>query len=477
MSAVSPDTNKPATNSRSRRWLIAVFFLCWTVLTAVALSWLIGDNSKSGDTVIRISPGEVKAWSVRMHESVTLARLNFPWAIAWIVLTPYVIWVGVRYSFEVTRWRTLLTVLLATGAGFIWVSQWLSERLASGRGSIVLVNYADDTAVERTHPAGNNSGDPLLDHLLANHLITNRITKVMLSGESADPRNQAAWEIASSRILSGSATNLPHLITGGVAEDLPPPILLRKGRWSAVLDGFAFVALIGLAHAGIFHRRYREREQQAVLLESRLNQARLRALQAQFQPHFLFNTLNGIATLLRRDPAAAEEMLLSLSELLRISLSSSHRQEIPLREELDFLDRYLAIQRMRFGDRLQVKEEIAASAMDCLVPALLLQPLVENSIRHGLEPSGQPGKLRITAVREGEWLRLKVEDNGVGLPSGDQRQPGIGLANVRERLATLHDGAHEFSIANRPEGGVVVNIRLPARTEIDAAGEKEIFIA
>jgi sensor histidine kinase YesM len=143
-----------------------------------------------------------------------------------------------------------------------------------------------------------------------------------------------------------------------------------------------------LAHAGVFYRRYREREQQASLLESRLNQAQLRALQAQLQPHFLFNTLNGIATLVRRDPATAEEMLLSLSELLRIALSSSHRQEIPLREELDFLDRYLAIQRMRFGDRLQVSEEIEASAMDCLVPALLLQPLVENAIRHGLEPSG-----------------------------------------------------------------------------------------
>src|SRR6185436_4469304 len=187
---------------------------------------------------------------------------------------------------------------------------------------------------------------------------------------------------------------------------LPPPRPFRSGRWSGAMDAFAYVALLGLAHTGVFYRRYREREQQASLLESRLNQAELRALQAQLQPHFLFNTLNGIATLVRRDAAKAEEMLLSLSDLLRISLSSSRQHEIPLREELDFLGRYLAIQRMRFGDRLRVTEEIEPSAMDCLVPALLLQPLVENAIRHGLEPSGKHGELRIAGARDGEWLRL-----------------------------------------------------------------------
>jgi sensor histidine kinase YesM len=246
------------------------------------------------------------------------------------------------------------------------------------------------------------------------------------------------------------------------------------GRWSAALDGLAYVALIGLAHAGVFHRRYREREQQAALLASRLNEARLHALQAQLQPHFLFNSLNGIATLLRRDPAKAEEMLLSLSELLRVALSSSHRQEIPLREEMDFLGRYLEIQRMRFGDRLQVSEEIDASATDCLVPALLLQPLVENAIRHGLEPSGRPGLLRIAALRKGAWLQITVEDNGVGLPPGESLNAGVGLANVRERLATLHGAAQAFDITQRPAGGVVVSIKLPARTEVEAAPRKEV---
>jgi sensor histidine kinase YesM len=283
--------------------------------------------------------------------------------------------------------------------------------------------------------------------------------------------------MTTSEVPSGLAMNLPKLLAGTEDRFLPPPRPLRAGRWSAVLDGLAYVALIGLAHAGVFHRRYREREQQAAHLSSRLNEARLRALQAQLQPHFLFNALNGIATLLRRDPAKAEEMLLSLSELLRIALSGSHRQEIPLQEELDFLGRYLAIQRMRFGDRLQVSEEIEPSALDCLVPALLLQPLVENAIRHGLEPSGQPGKLSIAASRNGGWLRLTVEDNGVGLRPGEQDRAGVGLANVRERLAALHGAAHEFDMAEGPRGGVVVSIKLPARTEVDAPPRKEEIVA
>jgi signal transduction histidine kinase len=472
MPAKNANIASPVATAPSRGWLVVVFFLGWTVFAMVAIWWLVGDAASSGNTVIRVGSEEVKSWSVRLHESIALARLNFPWAMAWIFLTPYVLWVGVRYSFEGARWRSRLPVLLATGVGFVWASQWLSERLAAGQTMIVMVNYTADTAIEKMHAASTTPDDPL-----PRRFVTNRITKVMLSGEPGHPTNRASWEVATSEIFAGLTTNLPHLLAGGITEHLPPPVAARKGRWSAVLDGLAFVALIGLAHAGVFHRRYREREAQAALLESRLNQARLRALQAQLQPHFLFNTLNGIATLLRRDPATAEEMLLSLSELLRISLSSSHRQEIPLREELDFLDRYLAIQRMRFGDRVGVIEEIEPAALDCLVPALLLQPLVENAIRHGLEPSGQPGKLRIAAVRDGEWLKLTVEDNGVGLTLGDQSRAGIGLANVRERLAALHDGAHEFSIANRPEGGVVVNIRLPARTEVDAADGKEANIA
>jgi hypothetical protein len=476
MSQASLDAKKVVPASRSRRWLVAVFFICWTLVAAGAVWWFISDAAKSGNTVIRVNPGEAKAWSARLHDTAALARLNFPWALAWFVLMPYVLWIGVRFSFEAAFWRRRLPVLLATGVGFIWASQWLSQRLGAGQAMIVMVNYTADTSVRKTGPPAGEIDESfsLFSHVAGtNRFVTNRITKVMISGETG----RTNWEMTANEILSGLPTNLPQVLTGGGSGFLPPHRPFRTGRWSGALDGFAYVALIGLAHAGVFYRRYREREQQAVLLESRLNQARLRALQTQLQPHFLFNTLNGIATLLRRDPATAEEMLLSLSDLLRISLSSSDRQEIPLREEMDFLGRYLAIQRMRFGDRLRVTEEIEPSAMDCLVPALLLQPLVENAIRHGLEPSGKPGELRIAGARDGAWLRLTVEDDGVGLPPGDKNRAGVGLANVRERLAALYGGAHEFNIAERSGGGVVVNIKLPARASVDALARNEGIVA
>lgn len=471
MSNTSPSSKEPAVSSR--RWLVAAFFLCWTVLAALAVWWLVSDAGSSRNAVIRVGAGEAKAWSVRFRETVSLARVNFPWALAWLFLTPYVLWMGARFSFEGALWRSRLPLLLTGGIGFVCGSQWLAQRLSGGQAMIVMVKYTADTAVERMHPSDAEFDAATVTSLMTNRLITNRTTRIMISGEAASSSNLATWEMTTSEILSGLATNLPRLLARDEDHFLPPPGPIGPRRWSAVLDGFAYVALIGLAHAGVFYRRYREREQQAALLESRLNQARLRALQAQLQPHFLFNTLNGIATLLRRDPVRAEEMLLSLSELLRIALSSSHRQEITLREELDFLGRYLAIQRMRYGNRLQVSEEIEPSALDCLVPALLLQPLVENAIRHGLEPSGQAGQLRIAASLNGEWLKLTVEDNGVGLPTDERDREGVGLANVRERLATLHGAAHQFDIAERAGGGVVVSISLPVRIVTAAVSLKE----
>jgi len=465
MSDASANTFRPADSARPRPWLIGASLFCWTVFAAIVIWWLINDAASSSNTVIRVGQGEIKTWSARLHETIAMARLNFPWALAWIFLAPYVLWIGVRFSFDShRRWRRVL-VLLVTGAGFIWASQWLSQQLGAGEATIVMVKYTADASVEKFHrPVDErNESSP---GATTNRFVTNRLTKIMISGEANHTTNLASWETMTSEIISGLPTNLPHLLAGAGAGFLPPSGPMHPRRWSATLDGLAYVALIGLAHAGVFYRRYREREQQASLLESRLNEARLRSLQAQLQPHFLFNTLNGIATLLRRDPATAEEMLLSLSELLRISLGSSHRQEIPLREEMDFLGRYLALQRMRFGARLQVSEAIEPGAMDCLVPALLLQPLVENAIRHGLEPSGRPGQLCITGAREGNWLKLTVEDNGVGMKPNDNGRKGVGLANVQERLATLHGTAYEFELKERPQGGVAVNIRLPARTEM-----------
>ena len=431
---------------------------------AAVVWWVMRDTGTTEDRLIRIGPDEVKSWSVRLRETAALARLNSPWALAWILLAPYALWLGARYSFEGAKWQSRLAVLLLGGAAFVAASQWLSAKLGAGGAMIVMVNFSADTTIEKLPRIEHRIDASSEGIVVTNRLASNRVTKVFLSGSAAHTTTAPNWEVAHSEILSSLSTNFPPVLAGKLG-DLPRPMPPRTVRWSAALDGFAYIALIGLAHAGVFHRRYREREQQATLLTSRLNEARLHALQAQLQPHFLFNTLNGIATLLRRDPAKAEDMLLSLSELLRIALNSSQRQEIPLREEMDFLGRYLAIQKMRFGDRIEVIEEIQPAAMDCLVPALLLQPLVENAIRHGLEPLGRPGELRITGSREGEWLKLSVEDNGVGLKQGNSRS-GVGLANVRERLVTLHGNAYGFELVEQPEGGVAVNMKLPARIEL-----------
>jgi len=457
---------EPASRVRFRPRLVAVLLVGWTLLAGAGVWWLITSAVSSGNSVIRIGPDEIKTWSERLRETMALARLNFPWAIAWLLLAPYVLWVGFRFSFEKARgWRRAF-VLLAAGAGFIWASQSLSQYIAPGQAMVVMVNFSTHSDVEIS-PEWLRQLDGLFPAEKTNRLITNHVTKVMVSGDATHLTDHLEQEFAAKTFLSALNTNLPQLVSGDGIPDLPSPRVLQKGHWSAGLDGLAYVALLGLAHAGVFHQRYREREKQATVLESRLNEARLHALQAQLQPHFLFNTLNGVATLLRRDPVAAEDMLTSLSDLLRIALSSSQRQEIPLREELDFLGRYLAIQRMRFGDRLESREEIEPAARDCLVPALVLQPLVENAIRHGLEPLGRPGWIRIAAACTGNQLNLVVEDNGIGLAAAaaNQRGNGVGLANVRERLAALYGPAQELQIAERPEGGVTVRIRIPARTE------------
>jgi len=220
-----------------------------------------------------------------------------------------------------------------------------------------------------------------------------------------------------------------------------------------------FVVLTG-AHALYFYKRGQEREKKALELASGLVQARLDALKSQIQPHFLFNALNSIAALVHKDPAAADEMIGALSEFLRCTLAGSARQEVPLLEELEFVRRYLAIELVRFGDRLKCEQDIPPETFDALVPMLILQPLVENAVRHGLSAISGPAQLTIRARREEQMLRIEVADNGPG--PGSETGEGIGLANTRARLRELHgDKAH---VELRTSGGCTVEITLPYRT-------------
>jgi two-component sensor histidine kinase len=232
----------------------------------------------------------------------------------------------------------------------------------------------------------------------------------------------------------------------------------------AALDVLVYWSLVGVCQAITNFRTSQERERRAAELEARLTSAKLQALRMQINPHFLFNTLNSIAALIYVNPRAADEMLGDLSELLRRSLDSMEEQEIPLAQELEFIGAYLSIEQKRFGERLRVEQSVPDELMKALVPALILQPLVENAIRHGIEPRRGPGLISIEAKQEDKHLHLIVRDNGRGLPPADSNNSGrrgIGLANTEARLRGLYGRDQSFSLGRAEPQGCLADIHLP----------------
>jgi signal transduction histidine kinase len=227
------------------------------------------------------------------------------------------------------------------------------------------------------------------------------------------------------------------------------------------LNVIVYWVLVCIAHALDYYAQFRERERHTAELETSLAQAKLRALQMQLNPHFLFNTLHAISSLMHQDIDAADRMLVRLSDLLRHSLDSSEAHEVPLRQELDFLQRYLEIEQTRFGDRLTVRMNVAPETLGALVPNLLLQPLVENAIQHGIEPQSKPGEIEISAHRMNQQLVLEVRDNGVGI--AQKKAERVGLSNTRSRLHQLYPGAHCFEMNAGDSGGLAVTATIPFR--------------
>jgi two-component system, LytTR family, sensor kinase len=211
----------------------------------------------------------------------------------------------------------------------------------------------------------------------------------------------------------------------------------------------------------------RARELAASRLQTQLVQAQLQLLKMQLQPHFLFNTLHAISALLHKDPALADKMIARLGELLRATLEHGGSQEVTLQQELDFVRPYLEIEQARFGPRLRVALEIDPEALDASVPSMILQPLVENAIRHGVAARPGPGRVEVRVRRVGPALQIQVCDDGPGLPP--RFREGLGLTNTRARLHGLYGPAQELTLANGPAGGVVATLTLPCRLEPPAA--------
>lgn len=218
-----------------------------------------------------------------------------------------------------------------------------------------------------------------------------------------------------------------------------------------------------------WYRRVKERDLAASRLQAQLSDAELRALKMQLHPHFLFNTLHAISVLIRENPTSAQRTVTLLGDLLRATLATAGIQVVTLREELTFLRRYLEIEEIRFQDRLSVRFDIDASVEDALVPNLILQPLVENAVRHAVEPKTTPGTVLVRARRELETLELSVLDDGPGVDGpGSSSGNGIGLSTTRARLEGLYGGAGQLRLEPRPEGGLAVIVRIPFRTSDEA---------
>jgi sensor histidine kinase YesM len=259
------------------------------------------------------------------------------------------------------------------------------------------------------------------------------------------------------------AASAPLFGLSGYALRLQP----SRFAYESVNDALPYIAcLAGFTLAEVVLER-RERERRAAALEHALLEAELRNLRLQLQPHFLFNALNTISSTMYENVEEADALLGQLAELLRTSLRSTHAHEVPLRDEIALLAQYLGLMHARFGDRLSVSVDADDAAADCLVPSMVLQPLVENAVRHGAIAQGRHGEVRVTARRvDGEQLELRVHDDGPGISGG--REPlgngeGTGLSTAEQRLHLLYGSAGALVAANAPEGGFAVTLRIPVR--------------
>lgn len=223
--------------------------------------------------------------------------------------------------------------------------------------------------------------------------------------------------------------------------------------------------IIAIHFAFDYFRKYTERELRASQLEVQLKEAQIRTLHQQLQPHFLFNTLNGISSLMYKSVDEADKMLTYLGDLLRISLERMDIQEVPLKEDIAFIERYLLIEKTRMGDRLIVKTNFHPDTLDALVPCMMAQPILENAIKHGITPHSRQGTIIATSWREAEKLFLQIEDDGNGLSSSFESTltKGYGIRNTQDRLSILYGKNHSLTFTNKDSGGLRVTLSIPFR--------------
>src|SRR5262245_15025457 len=395
-----------------------------------------------------IEPGTDDPRSGAAGQAHNLAHwlASFGVCTLFLMINSATIWYGVRAGFfpnaQPMRWGTLLLEQLTVWYPVALLAPaclWLAARFRLER--------------ERRVPT------------LATHLGINLAFHVCLTLISL-PLSHLIWRepIFSYRFLQ----NLHQRLIGR----LPVDVIIY---WTIIGAGYAFE----------YYRRFREQQLQsarlelrATQLETQLAQAQLQAIKMQLHPHFLFNTLHAISALMDDDVKGARRMIARLSELLRLTLENVGQQEVSLRQELDALERYLEIEQIRFQDRLTVRLAVAPETLDAKVPNLVLQPIVENAIRHGIAPRSSAGRVEIRAERRDGMIELQVIDDGPGLRPCDEAgaeelKEGIGLANTRARLRRLYGDEHRIEIKDADEGGLIVKLSIPFRqAEVDGAGRE-----
>jgi signal transduction histidine kinase len=294
-----------------------------------------------------------------------------------------------------------------------------------------------------------------------------RIDRRLGRGRSLAAR--VAWHVPLGVAITTLSIVIRLVIRPLRGSPLPPDFIgffLERFHWDVLI--YAVIAGVAIARDLASQARQREAEAhrlalQTADLERHLTEARLQSLRAQLHPHFLFNALNTISAFTETDPHAARRLMSQLGDLLRASLTHAARPLVSLAEELTFLDDYLAIELARFEGRLSVSVHADDELLDKSVPSFLLQPLVENAIRHGIAPRRSGGRIEVSATREGPFLRLRVRDDGAGLPPGWQfpRDAGVGLRNVASRLEHLYHRGDLMQVSPVPSGGVDVRLDLP----------------
>jgi len=315
---------------------------------------------------------------------------------------------------------------------------------------------------------------------LVNNLIYATFTPILVQIGLRYPIQPSRWRLRSLLYVGGAALfTASHALVRMLVYPVMDPrlhqpfpvgwsLFVRLFLYNLPDDCFAvYLPLLAIAHALWYYHEFRDRELRNSQLETRLAQAQLKALRSQLQPHFLFNTLHSISTLMLTNARAADSMLARLSDLLRMSLENNTVQETTLHREMQFVNGYLEIEKMRFGDRLQVQCDVHPDTLDARVPHLLLQPLVENAIRHGASRRAAGGEVRIVSFLRDGNLHIEVADNGPGFspnPEWNARH-GLGLNATRERLRVFYGDRQRLDIHSAPGRGTAVSIQIPFSTE------------